>query len=32
MTIVIGADGETKSAILGARQPEQLEAEVEKIL
>ena len=32
MTFVIGADGETKAAILGARQPEQLEAEVEKIL
>ena len=32
MTFLIGADGETKSAILGARQPAQLAAEVEKIL
>ncbi|MCJ7750443.1 MAG: TlpA family protein disulfide reductase [Armatimonadetes bacterium] len=32
MTFLIGADGETKSAILGARQSEQLAAEVEKIL
>ncbi len=32
MTFLIGGDGETKSAILGARQLEQLEAEVEKIL
>ena len=31
MTFLIGADGELKSAILGARQPEQLAAEVEKI-
>ena len=32
MTFFIGVDGETKSAVLGARTSEQLAAEVEKIL